>query len=165
MVTIEPSTSGVDASAAVVGVLEDVGGHYGSIFGSRAVCGDRATGRGARVAVLRRPWDVIERDLGTALPDSYKAFIEYFGSGSFSEELQNFTSGIESGAYELVRFVQRNQERWRNAPRHSATDTALFPEPGGDFPDLVTAMLARGFAARANRPASGSVRMPQATSF
>ena len=77
------------------------------------------------------PWDVVERNLGTVLPDSYKAFIEYFGPGRFSEELQYFTPGIESSGYELVHLVQRNHERWCSMPGRTIDSTPPFPEPGG----------------------------------
>jgi hypothetical protein len=73
----------------------------------------------------------VERNLGTALPDSYKAFIEYFGPGRFSEELQYFTPGIESSDYELVHLVKRNHEDWRDMPGRPIDSTPPFPEPGG----------------------------------
>jgi hypothetical protein len=73
----------------------------------------------------------VERDLGTALPDAYKAFIEYFGPGRFSEEFQYFTPGIESSGYELVHLVRKNHARWRSAPRLAVEGVPPFPEPGG----------------------------------
>lgn len=96
---------------------------------------ERCGAIGRRVGVLESrcfvvPWDVVERSLGTMLPDGYKAFIEYFGPGRFSGELQYFTPGIESSGYELVHLVKRNHERWIGAPRFP-DDTPPFPEPGG----------------------------------
>lgn len=76
------------------------------------------------------PWDVVERNLGTVLPDAYKAFVEHFGPGRFSEEFQYFTPGIESSGYELVHLVMRNHTRWITAPR-LPDDVPPFPEPGG----------------------------------
>jgi hypothetical protein len=73
----------------------------------------------------------VERSLGTVLPDSYKAFIEYFGPGRFSEELQYFTPGIEASAYELIHVVKRNHERWCGMPQRSIDSAPPFPEPSG----------------------------------
>lgn len=73
----------------------------------------------------------MERDLGTALPDGYKAFIEYFGPGRFSEEFQYFTPGIESSRYELVHLAMEEHARWRDGPRLPIDGVPPYPEPGG----------------------------------
>ena len=91
---------------------------------------------GCRVGVLKSrrfvvPWEVVEQSLGTVLPDAYKAFIEYFGPGRFSEEFQYFTPGIESSGSELVHLVKRNHERWIDSPQLPVAGTVPFPEPGG----------------------------------
>lgn len=78
------------------------------------------------------PWDVVEQELGTLLPDAYKAFIEYFGPGSFAEELQYFTPGIESSALELVHIVQDEHIRWSSTPGRALLPGYIpFPEPSG----------------------------------
>ena len=98
---------------------------------------ERCAAIGRRVGVFESrcfvvPWNVVERSLGTMLPDAYKAFIEYFGPGCFSEEFQYFTPGIESSAYELVHVVLRNHGRWSSVPwTHALADTVPFPESGG----------------------------------
>jgi hypothetical protein len=80
-----------------------------------AAIGQRVGVRDARNFLV--PWAAVEQDLGTVLPDAYKAFIEYFGPGRFSEELQYFTPGIESSAYELVHLVRSTHERWVASPK------------------------------------------------
>ncbi|MEI7768003.1 MAG: SMI1/KNR4 family protein [Phycisphaerae bacterium] len=37
------------------------------------------------VETHRRPWSAVEQEVGTQLPDDYKAFIEQYGSGRISE--------------------------------------------------------------------------------
>lgn len=96
---------------------------------------ERCVAIGQRVGVLKSrcfvvPWDVVEQSLGAVLPDAYKAFIEYFGPGCFSEELQYFTPGIASSAYELVHLAKRNHARWLTGPWVPGA-APPFPEHGG----------------------------------
>ncbi|MEW2082705.1 hypothetical protein [Streptomyces sp. NPDC005283] len=42
---------------------------------------------------LEVPWDSVEEELGTALPEDYKKLAETFGKGEFSEFLRVFTVG------------------------------------------------------------------------
>jgi len=89
--------------------------------------------RGSRGFVV--PWDTVQSSLQTELPSSYKAFIEYFGPGAFSEEFEYLTPGIANIWYELEFQVREefNAAKRREEGRSglSAGGLQFFPAPAG----------------------------------
>lgn len=77
------------------------------------------------------PWRRVERSLGTRLPLAYKVFVEYFGPGRFSEELEYLVPGIENSAYELEYCVRGEHSRSLTSPPIGSLQYVIFPEPNG----------------------------------
>ncbi|WP_306192013.1 hypothetical protein [Streptomyces sp. MK5] len=96
----------------------------------------------ARIVGLERSrnftvdWQVIESDIGTALPRDYKELARYFGPGGFSPFFTLLVPGVASPAMEL----RRNLARWQKVDveyrgkSKEITPFPHFPHPGGSIP-------------------------------
>ncbi|MFK0106643.1 hypothetical protein [Streptomyces sp. NPDC091217] len=80
-------------------------------------------------------WQLIESDIGTALPRDYKELAGYFGPGEFFPYVTLLVPGVASPALELRRSLQRWQrfdaEDWGG---DTFTPVPHFPHPGGLIP-------------------------------
>ncbi|OIK24211.1 SMI1/KNR4 family protein [Streptomyces malaysiense] len=81
-------------------------------------------------------WQLVESDLGIALPEDYKELARYFGPGEFVPYFVLLVPGVASPALEL----RRNLARWQRLEAEGRVEGGgfppfrYFPEPGGLLP-------------------------------
>jgi hypothetical protein len=78
------------------------------------------------------PWDIVERELGTGLPNDYKEFIGYFGPGVLGGLLRVHAPGIQNPNYEFRAFAHATLEELVEEPDEDTP--AIFPAVGGLLP-------------------------------
>ena len=100
----------------------------------------------ALVAVLPPPegvspvtaarWDAVERQVGTALPPDYKAFIDRYGLGRIAEVLSVFTPFSDTPHANLLQQArgQLDARRELSLMLDEPLIPALYPAPGGLLP-------------------------------
>lgn len=92
---------------------------------------------------LNRSWKLVEREIGLALPDDYKAFIDLYGSGRIASadgwaDVWNFRDASIFGPslHEALSDDKSVAQFYRR--RINTTDYAcphpIYPEPGGLLP-------------------------------
>lgn len=80
-------------------------------------------------------WQLIESDIGTALPRDYKELAGYFGPGEFLPYVTLLVPGVASPALELRRSLQRWQRLdAEDLGENTFTPVPHFPHPGGLIP-------------------------------
>jgi hypothetical protein len=85
-------------------------------------------------------WDVIEKQLGTKLPEDYKKFIRYYGTGSINEFLFVLNPFSVNRHVNLVERGQVEREAFQtskaNFPKYYFDE--IFPNIGGLLPFGIT---------------------------
>jgi hypothetical protein len=80
-------------------------------------------------------WELAERELGTRLPNDYKAFIRLYGSGGFDDFLYYFNAcsadPVENLPRRALGFLADDRRLRAGSPR---VTWPLFPEPRGWLP-------------------------------
>ena len=106
------------------------------------------------VAAYGGPWEPIEEQLGTYLPQDYKDFVRLYGLGDFMQILTVFVPRAESPHIRLVR--QAHVARL-NFADDDDFEYAVWPEPGGILPCAVTDNGAQLAWVRCGAPANWNI--------
>lgn len=78
------------------------------------------------------PWQIIEGEIGTMLPNDYKNVVQHFGPGVFDDLVRLHPPGIAAAGWELRHAARQILDLLREPP--APVPYPIFPEAGGVFP-------------------------------
>jgi hypothetical protein len=81
-------------------------------------------------------WPAIEQQLGTALPDDYKALIQSYGSGGFNEFIYVHNPFAANPYRNLLALKETILDAYRTSQQNFPDEypEPAFPQPGGVLP-------------------------------